>query len=415
MAFNQIRMKRFLFCISIVMGLLIPLNSIANDTIKAQKHKYKKSIQLYYQAGKVLQTNEFVKGQNASNQVIDYYQAVSLQYSIETDGNKLWQQNYLYPTWGFGFYTANFFNKKELGTPSAIYGFFRAPFYRFKKWSINYDVGFGLTYNWERYDQIDNPFQYAIGSSKTVFIDAGLGLEIYLGKHLSLLPAFSFTHFSNGATRVPNLGINLFSPRVGLKYIFKERPEFIKTDIPKYNREWEYIALLNYASKQLAFDTTQVEGNEGYVAETYNILTFSTGVNRQISRKVKLGLGIDIGFDGAWNSYINYKNGIIERKNVANASKLNFGIYGAFELVIHKLSVIAQPGWYVYRSEWGVPEKSLVTGDIPPRRKSEGSYQRLGIKYNIFDNLFAGINIRAYDFGIADYIEWNVCYRIKWR
>ncbi len=402
------------FTYFLVFICLVNINANANDTTTL-KIKYRKSVNLYYQAGKVLPTNDFVKGQNASNQIIDYYQAFSVQYGVETDGSKIWQQNYSYPTWGFGFYTANFFNKTELGTPSALYGFFRAPFYRFNKWSINYDVGFGLTYNWNKYDQIDNPFQYAIGSSKTVFIDVGFGLEFYLGKHFCLLPAFSFTHFSNGATRVPNMGINLFSPRIGLKYIFNERPKFIVKDIPKYNSEWEYIALLTYASKQLAFDTTQVEGNEGYMAETYNIVTFSTGINRQISRKVKFGLGMDFGYDGAWNSYISYKNGVTESRNVENASKFNLGIYGAFELVIHKLSVIAQPGWYVYRSEWNVPDKDLSTGDIPPRRKSEGSYQRLGIKYHIFDNLFAGINIRAYDFGIADYIEWNVGYRIKWR
>jgi hypothetical protein len=408
------RAKRKLSLLLIISFLFIKI-VLSQDSVSVAKHKYKKSLRLFYQAGQVLQTNEFVKGKNASNQLIDYFQSLSLQYGIETDGSKIWQQIYGYPSWGFGFYAVNFFNKNELGTPSAVYGFFDAPFLRFKRWSINYEIGFGLTYDWNPYDQEANPYQYAIGSYKTVFIDAGLNAELMLGKHFNLTAGFTFTHFSNGATRVPNYGINLMAPRIALKYIFNERPVFIKTEIPKYNKEWEYIAMLAVASKQLAYDTTRTEDNPGHHAESYGIITFSTSVNRQISRKIKFGFGADIGYDGAWNSYINYLNGEITRMDAGNGNKINIGIYGAFELVVHKLSVVVQPGWYIFRADWQVPDKQEGAVAIPPRRKSEGSYQRLGIKYHVNDNLFFGINIRAYDFGIADYIEWNMGYRVKWR
>jgi len=33
----------------------------------------------------------------------------------------------------------------------------------------------------------------------------------------------------------------------------------------------------------------------------------------------------------------------------------------------------------------------------------------------LIPSVFAGINIRAYDFSVADYIEWNIGYRIKWK
>ncbi|MCF6317837.1 MAG: hypothetical protein L3J83_00935, partial [Proteobacteria bacterium] len=66
-------------------------------------------------------------------------------------------------------------------------------------------------------------------------------------------------------------------------------------------------------------------------------------------------------------------------------------------------------------ADWQVPDDTQGSTSIAPRRKSEGSYQRLGIKYHVNKGLFFGINIRAYDFGIADYIEWNMGYRVKWR
>lgn len=408
-------MSKKIISFTLLIALIIStLSSFADGNEKQKKDRYKKSLRFFYQAGSVLQTNDFVKGRNEAGQVIDYFQSASFQYGIETDGRKIWQQIYGYPTWGFGIYGVNFFDKDELGTPTAIYGFFDAPLKRFKRWSINYEVGFGLTYDWKPYDQDLNPYQYAIGSYKTVFIDAGLNLEFMLGKHLNLTGGFTFTHFSNGATKVPNYGINLMAPRIGLKYIFNERPEFIKTEIPKYKKEWEYYATLSLSSKQMAYDTTQVEDNPGHHAETYGIITVSTGINRQISRKIKFGAGLDIGYDASYNSYINYLNGEITRMDAGNGNKVNIGVYGAFELVVHNLSVIAQPGWYIFRDDWQVPEKREGSVAIPPSRRSGGSYQRLGLKYHVTPGLFFGINIRAYDFGIADYIEWNMGYRVKW-
>jgi hypothetical protein len=409
-------MKRPIYLILLIFLIISGTQTtIASDSTKVKKDRYHKSLRLFLQAGAVLQTNDFLKGQNASGQIIDNFQAVSLQYGIETDGRKIWQQIYGYPTWGFGIYGVYFHNKDELGTPSSIYGFFDAPFVRFKKWSVNYEVGFGLAYDWNPYDQDLNPFQYAIGSKNTVFIDAGINVDFMLGKYFDLTAGFTFTHFSNGATKVPNFGINLMAPRVGIKYTFKERPEYLKITPPKYDKEWEYIALLTFSSKQLAYDTTQLGGTMGHTAETYGIFAFSTGVNKQISRKVKFGLGMDLGYDGAYNSYINYENGVVTRMDAGNGTKINLGFYGTFELVVHNLSVVVQPGWYVFRAEWEVPEKQEGSADIPPSRRSGTSYQRIGLKYHIFENMFMGINIRAYDFGIADYIEWNLGYRIKWR
>ncbi len=378
-------MKRYL--VLILLFFLIAFHVTASDSIVVKKNRYHKSLRFYYQAGKVLQTNYFLQGINDANQPVEKFQAFSLQYGIETDGRKLWQQLYGYPTWGFGFYSVNFFNEKELGTPSAIYTFINAPLVkRFKRWSINYEVGFGLTYNWKPYDPITNPYQYAIGSNNTVFIDAGLNADVQLGKHFDLTAGFTFTHFSNGATRVPNYGINLMAPRLGLKYIFKKRPEFIKQEVPKYNKEWEYIVLFAGSVKQLAFQIIENSGDTSHIAETYGIYTLSTGINRQISYKVKFGLGADLSYDNSYNSYIEYKNSqTIGKLNAGNGIKLAVGFYGAFELVINQLSVIIQPGWYVYRETWAVPESPIPPtntnpiGMAVPKRKPGGSYQRIGL------------------------------------
>ncbi len=407
----------------LLMVLLLGVAAMADEdnSKNTKKIRYHKSLRLFYQAGAVLQTNSFLAGDNKTGKPIDDFHAASLQYGVETDGSKLWQQLYNYPTWGFGYYHVNFFDSDELGTPSSIYSFIDAPFFRFKRWSINYEVGFGLTYNWKPFNIETNALQFAIGSSNTVFIDAGMNASFQLGKHFDLTTGFTFTHFSNGATRVPNLGINLVAPRVGLKYIFNERPELIRKEVPVYQDNWEYIVLVALSSKQTGYKIIENNTDTTYTAETYGVFTLSTGINRQISHKVKFGAGMDIGWDGSYNSYINYTDKEnVSRQNAGNGNKLSIGLYGAFELVVNQLSVVVQPGWYLYRQDWAIPEDGPIANDPTtrtsgPRRQPGGSYQRIGLKYHIWPHVFAGINVRAYDFSIADYIEWNFGYRIKWR
>jgi len=382
------------------------------DSTDGDRIVKRQSLSGFYQFGKVLPSNEFVKGENATGNPIDRYQSFAIQYAVESDGNKLWQQLYNYPSWGFGLYTFDLFNSNELGNPGALYWFFSAPFVRFKKWSILYNIGSGISFNWKPFDSNENPYNNAIGSRRTGFIDAGIYFNFQLGKHFDLTTGATLNHFSNGAGKVPNLGINMAGARLSLKYIFRGRPEFIKRDvIPKYKKEWEYLMLFAYSHKQMAFDTLGADNNSGFISQDYNIYNFSLGVNRQLSYKVKLGLGVDIGYNGAYNSFITVENKQVEPQN-GEGSKLSIGIYPSLEWVIDRLSVIVQPGWYIYRANPSIPEPTDENNVVAPRRTPASSYQRIGFKYHIINNIFIGFNVRAYDFSVADYFEWNIGYRI---
>ena len=150
-------------------------NAVASENDTTKKDRYRKSIGLYYQLGQVIQTHSYVKGENPNNEAYGLYQSFSLKYGIHTDGRKLWQQLYAYPTWGIGFYHAFFMNDyDELGNPSALYHFIDLPLKRYKKWSLDSEVGFGIAGNWNKHELLENGYYYPIGSFSTVFIDAGL-------------------------------------------------------------------------------------------------------------------------------------------------------------------------------------------------------------------------------------------------
>jgi hypothetical protein len=89
-------------------------------------------------------------------------------------------------------------------------------------------LGFGATFNWQAFNPLTNKYNVAIGAGESFLIDAGLNFDYQLTNRINLSLGFSLTHFSNGALKKPNFGINTIAPKVSLKYNFRDIPEFIK-------------------------------------------------------------------------------------------------------------------------------------------------------------------------------------------
>ncbi len=377
--------------------------ALSEEVISKDTSGFRKSLGFYYQTGRVIQSHSFVQGENPMNTAYSWYHAFSLKYDIHTDGRKLWQQLYAYPVWGIGLYSAFLVNDNdELGNPLAAYMYIDLPLKRWQKWSLDYEMGFGIAFNWNRHDLRENNYYYPIGSKSTVFIDGGINATWELSKHVDLSAGITYTHFSNGAIRLPNLGVNMVGARLEVRYIFKERPEFFVRAIPKYKKEWEWIILAAPSMRQVGFEYIAENGDTLALAFDYGIISLSTTFNRQFSYKIKIGAGTDISYNAAYGADIVMVNGIPEKAPFQTKDKILIGLYPSFELVLGRLSMIAQPGFYVYQKE--------VEGNDTPR-----TYQRIGVKYHFWKNLVVGVNIRAFNFSKADFIEWNIGYRIKWQ
>jgi hypothetical protein len=138
------------------------------------------SIQASYQNGYVFGTNDFIKGNNAISDTINDFQALSFRLSKQTVGKKLWEQLYKYPEYGIGLYLGDFQNPVEIGYPFGIYGFFNAPFKRWREFNFTYEIGFGATFNWKKYDPISNKYNISLGAGQSFLIDAGMSMQYFL-------------------------------------------------------------------------------------------------------------------------------------------------------------------------------------------------------------------------------------------
>ena len=375
--------------------------SAQNDSLKTTKPSFwkNKSIMLGYQNGYVFQTNDFLRGRNTMATSLDEYQDIYLKLSKQTNGEKLWEQLYKYPNWGFGTYLADFYNPTEIGMPIALYGFFNAPFVRWNKGTFNYEISFGATANWKSFNPLTNQYNVAIGAGQSFFIDAGLNLDFELSKHLDLSAGFSLTHFSNGALKIPNSGINSIAPKVALKYNLYDRPKFIKQELPKFipTNEWEISSFVS--TKNLVFDTlTNTSILEKYEGAYFTVMGITATFNRRISPKSKIGIGVNFAYNESVNGQIAIQNNDIVDVDGPFMEKFQISIFPSYELVVNKMSLVLQPAFYIYRKQF--------------KNQSPTFHQRIGLKYHVTDDIFVGIMLRDYAFHVSDFIEWTVGYSI---
>ena len=351
-----------------------------------------------FQKGWVFPTNDFFKYHNVEPAELGEFQHFSLKYSKQTTGTELWEQLYKYPNWGFGVSVIDFYNPTQIGVPFAFYGFMNAPFVRWNKISFNYELSFGPSFNWKAYNPINNKYNVSIGAGEAFFIDAGLNLDFELDSHIDLITGFSLTHYSNGALKIPNSGINSFAPKVSLKYSMNERPKFLKRNIPKFIPQNELLISTFIGAKNLVFkDSVSSDVIEQYEGVLYPIIGVSATFNHQISYKSKIGFGVNL----AYNTSANAKPILDNNSQPFSGNmgdKIQISIFPSYELMVNKVSLILQPAFYIYRKK---------ADNMTPV-----FHQRIGLKYYVADDVFVGITLRDYAFHVSDFIEWNVGYRI---
>jgi hypothetical protein len=357
------------------------------------------SIQASYQNGYVFGTNDFIKGNNAISDTINDFQALSFRLSKQTVGKKLWEQLYKYPEYGIGLYLADFQNPVEIGYPFGIYGFFNAPFKRWREFNFTYEIGFGATFNWKKYDPISNKYNISLGAGQSFLIDAGMSIQYFLMEKLIVEGGFSLTHFSNGALKIPNKGINTIAPRLSVKYCFSEQTEFIENKVPEYSPNNEWLFTVFGGAKNVIFDSVDVDLVEKYEGLNYPVFGASMTFNRQVSYKSKIGLGMSVSYNGAYDAQVAVDNNELEPIYGSFSDKLQVSIFPSFELVVHKVSLLLQPAFYLYRKK--------------TKNQSPIFYQKIGLKYHITDRFFLGMTLRDYKFHVSDFIEWNIGYRVN--
>jgi hypothetical protein len=390
-------MKKYL----LIFGLLLFVNALmAQDYQQLLKEKKNKEDYGFFNVVDVkYHHGRFLKNTGTLDDIMDNpYSALNFRVGFQSDGMKQkWDQLYGFPVYGLGFYSA-FFDGGELGTPQALYIFMRSPVIRGKKLTWNWELSAGVSYGFDKYDPTVNPDQQIIGSSVNVYFNVGTGLSYLIGKRWDITLDMDMTHFSNGSTRTPNIGVNLMGLAIGGRYNFNPvrnytkkvadgyRPQtraiFERREMPKYPRHLELILFGSIGGKTT---TTQI-----YDGPTYFISSVSVDLAWAYHHVGKVG----IGFDGFYESALRDYPEKIEDATFADLSF--YGVHIAHYLKMYRLTLVTQLGF-----------------NLSPHVDHKGNtYIQVGGSYDITENYFVRAALKTRNGAVADFIEWGMGYRI---
>lgn len=358
------------------------------------------SLSVSYSPFSVLATNDFLRTQNLAGSPIRSGMAFSAEVMFQTTGKKYWHQLFNFPKYGFGLTHLSFNETDELGSPIAAYVFFESAIYKWKKSRLDWAFDIGFAFGWNAYNPIDNPYNTVLGAPQSIYANASLLYRYDISPRLGVSAGLGVSHASNGAIKMPNYGLNMFMPKVGVTY------DLNAVETPSKTRILPPFVPSNEFSITAAVGTKQIDasgsGNDSIKKEFTNVdFTIYNVVflyQRQVSRLSKVGVGIDFTVDPSDNAD-GLVHGDMNSTFPAPPSERNkIALVLSYELMIGKLSVLVQPGFYFYRS----------THDPTPF-----FYQRIGAHYQVYKGIYVGTALRAVNFGQADWVEFSAGYKIS--
>ena len=384
--------------LSLVFVLLFSYEAVAQeassviDTTGAKK-KYKTWIGAGYESGTVFKmNNSFSPGDGFFN-----YQAGNLRLGWQTNGSRVWHGLANYPYYGIGIYSASFFNDvNQIGKPFALYFFYGGNIKRWERSGINVEWGMGLSSNWD--SNSASTWEQLIGARKNVFMHLGFEYAYQLSKRFDLAAGVGYTHLTNSQLAVISHGLNMFAPKVELRYHLSDsRPVMVPVQKRKYQGEDELDISFSAGAKQMEYNRSLAEE---YWGKNFFVGTFSAAWLSGMSHSLKAGLGFDMGYDASVKAEMVVDNDFEKPVTVEGADYFTMGTYGTMEYAMNRISLVGDLGIY------------LLNKDVP--KAEPRFYQRIGMKYHFKNEMFAGVRLRASEFSKAEYVEWSIGYRFRW-
>jgi hypothetical protein len=114
---------------------------------------------------------------------------------------------------------------------------------------------------------------------------------------------------------------------------------------------------------------------------------------KKVSNAFRIGTGCDLNY---WMGLTAKPDGSMGKRDFRN---LTAGIILQPELIIDKLTLVGGIGIYGLHLKHGNFKKP---------------YQRLGARFDLYRNLSLGVNVRSINFMLAEFLEFNLGYRITY-
>lgn len=370
-------MRKLLFCLFLV-------SVFGPAGLKAQsKSAWSLGVNPYY--GGVLRYKENMPKLETSDLM-----GVELYATKITNGRHRWEKLFNYPHVGFAASYYNYGLPEELGSVYSITSFLDVTANNHKKHQWRLNIGTGFVYSTKRFEELTNPDNKAISSRISYVLRGTVHREFMLDKNLYFNVNLAFRHYSNGHLNIPNNGMNFPVVGFGLRYV--PHPQ-------KINFEPDTVTTID---RKVHFNLMGATAWREVLREDYKHKAY--GISLYLSRQLTQYNAVLLGVDG----FLYDKESVKRATSVYNSKELNnadlpidddgrqMAITIGTELMLGKLMVIFQGGFYVYK---------------PQVYYDASWYQRYGFKYMVSPNFFPQVTLKAHS-RTADMVEFGLGFSI---
>lgn len=375
----------------------------------------KKASQLIHQIsadfcpGGILHTNDFLVGLNPEERTMNHATTIKLKYAFMDSPDSPSAHIYKGAYQGLGIAYHEF--NPQLHNPVSAFLFQGARIVGGRRISLNYEWNLGLAFGWNPYDRETNPDNRVIGSKVTAYIDADLYASIALSRWLDLNVGISVSHFSNGNTSYPNMGLNTLTGRTGLTY-YVNRPSLRSPSRPyvsiPFHRHLSYDLVLFGSWRKRGY--TDADTYESYTLPgTYAVWGFNFNPMYNVSHWMNVGLSLDGVYDRSANypiesfSYFDDPSTWSDLHRPSTVDQMALGLSARMEFVMPYFTINMGFGRNILNDK----------GDF------SGFYQILALKMSLTHHTFLHIGYSLIDMKNPRFLMLGIGYRFnsqrKWR
>lgn len=265
---------------------------------------------------------------------------IEVNGSFQLRGYRDWHQNLGYPEIGIALQYTSFGNLDTLGSSFAV-----VPNITLRKQIAKHRIvlewraSTGLAWCNKPYDLFKNPGNEVIGSRFSAVIELSGGIHWRLSPSWALRLGGAIIHYSNGHTAVPNIGANMVTGYLGMKYDFKPNAGFYQATVEKPPHRWRLNLLFGLGLHEIEGTTASPDG------PTYPVYVISGYASKRLSRVHNLQVGVHYHYYTAYHDQIVLED-LFDKNYGWNAT--NIAVFAGDEVMIGRLSFIANLGYNVF-------------------------------------------------------------------
>ncbi len=278
------------------------------------------------------------------------------------------------PVWGIGFFFGNTGSKEYIGHMSGLFPYVKFPLFSTSGFRSNLRFGTGISRIQKTYNTLTNHKNVLIGSHINSYINFVLENEWRLSQKAFVHAGLGFSHISNGSTTLPNLGLNIPTAVLGVRYAFHQSTGTAKPIRDTFSRKIFYTVTTSMGVKQSPWI-----GSNRYIVHV-----LSAETRKQFSPTGAYGAGIMLCYDPSLMHEVS--EGPIEVFK-QNDPKWQAGIFASYTRIMGRLFIPLQLGIYAYN-----------------KYPVHFFYENIGLAYNASDNWLVTIQLKAHA-GQADFIH----------